>query len=165
MKAMEADISDESRLFKEVDSRNVVILYDGMALVHKLIKSFTAAKTFGDISKIVLATILKVPDELKHLEDMENVRIDLVMDRYSMSSVKDPERNNRTGRKGNAALSALPTVVTGPEQPIPADFSAFLELNSNKKEFVQFLGKQLSAEAPQMLHENQILVVGGAIDG
>ena len=32
VKAMEADISDESRLFKEVDSRNVVILYDGMAL-------------------------------------------------------------------------------------------------------------------------------------
>ena len=79
------DISDESRLFKEVDSRNVVILYDGMALVHKFIQSFTAAKTFGDISKIVLATILKVPDELKHLEDMENVRIDLVMDRYSMN--------------------------------------------------------------------------------
>ena len=49
---------------------------------------------------------------------------------------------------GNAALSALPTVVTGPEQPIPGDFSAFLELNLNKKEFVQFLVKQLSAEAP-----------------
>ena len=63
-----------------------------MALVHKLIKSFTAAKTFGDISKIVLATILKVPDELKHLEDMENVRIDLMMDRYSMNSVQDPEK-------------------------------------------------------------------------
>jgi hypothetical protein len=53
----------------------------------------------------------------------------------------------------------------GPEQPIPADFSAFLELNSNKKEFDQFLGKQLSEEAPQLLHENQILVVGEAIDG
>ena len=58
---------------------------------------------------------------------MENVRIDLVMDRYSMNSVKDPERNNRAGRKGNAALSALPTVVTGPEQPIPAVFQHFLK--------------------------------------
>ena len=79
-----------------------------MALVHKLIESFSAAKTFGGIPKIVLATILKVPDELKHLEDMENVRIDLVMDRYSMNSVKNRERNNLAGRKGNAALSALP---------------------------------------------------------
>ena len=82
-----------------------------------------------------------------------------------MNSVKDPGRNNRAGRKRHAALSALPTVVTGPEQPIPANSSASRELKSNKKEFVQFFGKQLSAEAPQLLHENQILVVEGAIDG
>ena len=62
-------------------------------------------------------------------------------------------------------MCALPTLVTGPDQPCPSDFDAFLELSSNKNQLNRYLAEQMILNAPALLNEQQQLVIGGAING
>ena len=105
MKALEDGISDSERTFPTLHSSELVIIYDGMALVHSLMKSFKNAQTFGDISKTVLTTLLHIPHEAQNILDFQNLRIDIVMDQYNDYSPKDIERQQRTQRKGKSALN------------------------------------------------------------
>jgi len=87
------------------------------------------------------------------------------MDRYDECSTKDIEREQRIHRKGKSALSALPTLVTGPEQLCPADFHAFLEVSSNKNKLIAFLSNQMLLDARALLRDQQELFIGGGLKG
>jgi hypothetical protein len=166
MKALENDIVDTSRTFPTVASCDVIVIYDGMALIHSLIKTIRRMKTFGDIAQMILMTVLRLPQEVGNMiADIHQLRVDIVMDRYDEYSTKDMEREQRTHRKGKAALSALPTIVTGPEQSCPADFDAFLEVSSNKHQLIKFISEQMLLNAPSVLQDEQELVIGGGFDG
>ena len=82
MKALESDLPDCARSFPAVTSADVVIIYDGMALVHSLLKLFRTVRTFGEVAQIYLATLLHLPNEVKHITNAQKLRIDVVMDRY-----------------------------------------------------------------------------------
>ena len=166
MKALESNIAETSRAFPSVKACDLIVLYDGMALIHSLIKPIRNVKTFGDIGTLILASVLRLPHEVHdRISDLQQLRVDVVMDRYDEYSTKDMEREQRTHRKGKAALSALPTLVTGPEQSCPADFDAFLEVSSNKDQLIRFLAEHLRQNAPSIMLDQQELVIGGGFNG
>jgi hypothetical protein len=122
----------------------MIVIYDGMALIHSLMKPIRNLTTFGEVANLVLTILLRLPHEVqKAIADVNQLRINIVMDRYNHCSIKDMERDHRKSRKGKAALSALPTLVTGPEQPCPSDFESFLELSSNNEQLLKFLSKEI----------------------
>ena len=47
----------------------------------------------------------------------------------------------------------------------PADFLAFLDVGSNKNELSAFLTKQMSLDAPLLLHDDQERIIGGGFRG
>ena len=63
-----------------------------MALVQSMLKSFSNAKTFGDIAMIMLRTALRPPGALGGMPEFNDLRFDIVMDRYEKFSIKDQDR-------------------------------------------------------------------------
>ena len=110
---------------------------------------------------ILLRTDLRPPGALGGMTEFNALRFDIVMDRYEKFSIQDQERQKRSYRKGLAALCALPTVISSPQQPLLADFCAFLEFSSNKEQLVMFLAQKWIKEAPNILNSNQVFVIGG----
>ena len=113
-----------------------------MALVQSMLKSFSNAKTFGDIAMMLLLTALCPAGALGGMSEFNDLRFNIVMDRYEKFSIKDQERQKRSYSKDLAALCASPTVISSPQQPLPADFGAFLELSSNKEQLLTFLAQE-----------------------
>ena len=64
MAALEDDIPDTSRTFPTVNSCDLVVIYDRMALFHCLAKSIQNVGTFGDIANLVLSAMLRLPHEV-----------------------------------------------------------------------------------------------------
>jgi hypothetical protein len=89
MKALERDLPNCAHSFTEVKSADMTVSYDGMALIHSMTKSIRNVRTFGDISKVFLATLLHMPDEVRHITDVRQLRVDVVMDRYDEYNTKE----------------------------------------------------------------------------
>ena len=117
---------------------------------------------FGQFGDDLLQHILNPP----HLQDiiLENIRIDVVMDVNDGKSIKDQEHNLRLHKRGHAALSALPTAITGHEQLLPSSMEAFLDETSNKAQLVKFLSDYWLKKAPALLKNGQSLIIGGGLN-
>ena len=161
MHTLEENIHLAANTFSDVPSKDVVIIYDDMALVQSTLNSLLNTKTFDDIAMMLLRTALRPPGAFGSMPEFNDLRLDIVMDRYEKFSIKDQEGQKRSYRKGLAALCALPTVISSPQQPLPADFGAFLELSSNQEQLATFLAQEWIKEVPNILKSNQVLVIGG----
>ena len=79
---LEENIPLAANAVSDVPSKDVVIVYDGMALVQSMLKSFSNATTFGDIAMILIRTALRHPGALGGMPEFNDLRFDIFMDRY-----------------------------------------------------------------------------------
>ena len=124
-----------------------VWLIDGMALLQSM--QTKMCKTFADLSMLVLKRLLSA-------QHCSARRVDFVTDSYLEQSIKSLERHRRSDS------SCVRTRINSREQRCPGQWSKYMRMTENKKDFVDFLTQDwMNPEFAAVIGANQLYVVNG----
>ncbi|KAG0730476.1 Transposon TX1 uncharacterized protein [Chionoecetes opilio] len=121
---------------------------DGQALVQAIGKP-TGAKSFGDLANVFNASVFSHFNE--HCS-----RIDVVFDRYRITSIKSGTRERRDGR-----VRSIRRKTDSRKIPLPANWKQFMDLPENKANLTKFLSDQMMLEAKKSRPTCELITAGG----
>lgn len=107
---------------------------DGQALVQAIGKP-TGSKSFGNLANVFNASVFS------HFNE-DCSRVDVVFDRYRITSIKSGTRERREGR-----VRSIRRKIDSREIPLPANWKQFMDLPENKANLTNFLSDQMMLEA------------------
>ncbi|XP_068250677.1 uncharacterized protein [Palaemon carinicauda] len=127
-----------SQIVPQIDPTSSQHVVDGMAYVYRV--STKSISTFGEFATEYCKGVYKFP----------STRIDIVMDRYDGTSIKDDTRSASASKskdkqgKRKQKCKAVPKIIS-PEVNLPQgdNFKSFLSINDNKIALQQLLGYTL----------------------
>ncbi|KAG0692467.1 hypothetical protein GWK47_027885 [Chionoecetes opilio] len=109
----------------------------------------TEAKSFGDLADVFNASVFSHFNE--HCS-----RVDVVFDRYRITSIKSGTRERREGRE-----RSIRRKIDSREIPLPANWKLFMDLPENKANLTKLLSDQMMLEAKKSRPTCELITAGG----
>ncbi|KAG0710562.1 hypothetical protein GWK47_022565 [Chionoecetes opilio] len=120
----------------------------GQALVQAIGKPM-GSKSFGDLADVFNASVFS------HFNEHSS-RVDVVFDRYRITSIKSGTRERREGR-----VRSIRHKIDSREIRLPANWKQFMDLPENKANLTKFLSDQMMLEVKKNRPTYELITAGG----